>query len=161
MLREGENDREEGRNAWIVRAPPPMQHLSHLEIIIHHASPVTGECVVLFNGRHWHDSSSPPPTACHQIATLAARIHFLAPVRRLDVCILAPKKFCLERSDSYKGCRNCLYCIFLGELGRVSKMSFKASIHFAALSLIEVHDFLNSYWINGTVARFNSLLIMN
>lgn len=53
-------------------------------------------CVVLFNGRHWHDSSSLPPTACHQIATLAAGKHSLAPVRRLDACILASKKFCLK-----------------------------------------------------------------
>lgn len=84
-----------GRKGWKVRAPPPMPHLSHLEIIIHHASPATGECVVLFNGCHWHNSSSLPPTACHQIATLAAGIHFLAPVRRCDVYILACKKFCL------------------------------------------------------------------
>lgn len=49
-----------------VRALPPVRHLSHLEIIIHHGSTVTQVCVrlclrlsvsvcvcgVLFNGRH-------------------------------------------------------------------------------------------------------------
>lgn len=54
-----------------------MQHLSHLEIIIHHASPATGECVVLFNGCHWHNSSSYHPQPVTKLLLLQQGYIFL------------------------------------------------------------------------------------
>lgn len=67
----------EGGGGGKVRAPPPMQHLSHLEIIIHHASPATGECVVLFNGCHWHNSSSYHPQPVTKLLLLQQGYIFL------------------------------------------------------------------------------------
>lgn len=97
MLRDGEEDREGGQKGTDSESPPtnaaPVTPWdNHPSCLASHWS----VCVVLYNGRHWHDSSSLPPTACHQIATLAAGKHSLAPVRRLDACILASKKFCLK-----------------------------------------------------------------